>query len=166
MRAPRLDGSARGPRLGSVAACSAALALALAAGAAAQAPAPGDPFAAVASATGSEVQVPPRALAVIPERHTGRRLRMIDELARIEPQLDDLARGAGLTSARAIQLRTREANLPIFVAKTEATISAVLQLELGAPIEVRGVLLDRGGRYLFIASSVRPTARTTSRSAR
>ncbi|MGE3635702.1 MAG: hypothetical protein AB7P00_37705 [Sandaracinaceae bacterium] len=115
-----------------------------------------DPFADARALQGSEALVPPRALAVIPERHTGRRLRVIDELSRIEPQFDDLARGAGMSPARAIQLRTREANIPIFVEKTDATVSTVLQLELGARIEVRGVLLERGGRYLLVASSVRP----------
>lgn len=137
--------------------------LALVASEPANAQQPPDPFLAVSEARGSEVQVPPRALAVIPERHTGRMLRMTDQLSRIEPQFDDLARGAGLNASRAIQLRTREANIPIFVRKTDATVSTVLQLELGAQIEVRGVLIERGGRYMFIASSVRPSARRRGR---
>lgn len=140
-------------RASSIAVC----ALALLVSGVATAQQPDNPFDAVSNARGSEVLVPPRALAVIPERHTGRRLRMIDQLSRIEPQFDDLARGAGLTATRAIQLRTREANIPIFVRKTDATVSTVLQLDLGAQIEVRGVLIERGGRYMFVASSVRPT---------
>jgi len=135
----------------------AALALAVSAPAAAQRQP--DPFEVVRSAGGTAQRVPPRALAVIPERHTGRRLQMVDQLSRIEPQFDDLARGAGLNAQRAIQLRTREANIPIFVAKTDATVSTVLQLRLGAEIEVQGVLIERGGRYMFIASSVRPSGR-------
>ncbi|HJL18452.1 MAG TPA: hypothetical protein RMH99_22500 [Sandaracinaceae bacterium LLY-WYZ-13_1] len=118
----------------------------------------GDPFAPLTSTRGTPVMVPPRALAVIPERHTDRRLRMVDVLERIDPQFDDLARGAGLRPERAIQLRTREANLPIFVEKSEASVSTVLQLDLGARIEVRGVLIERGGRYLFLASDVRPSS--------
>lgn len=117
---------------------------------------PSDPFEAVRSSGGGGVLVPPRALAVIPERHTGRPLRMIDQLSRIDPQFDALAREAGLTPRRAIQLRTREANIPIFVRKTDASVSTVLQLDLGARIEVRGVLIERDGRYMLLASSVRP----------
>jgi hypothetical protein len=117
-----------------------------------------DPFAPLESTRGSPVLVPPRALAVIPERHTGRALRMIDTLERIVPQFDELARGAGLSPRRAIQLRTREANIPIFVAKTEASVSTLLQLDLGSRVEVRGVLIERDGRYLFLASEVRPSS--------
>jgi hypothetical protein len=117
-----------------------------------------DPFAALASLRGTPVLVPPRALAVIPERHTGRPLRVVDTLARVEPQFPEYARAAGLTPQRAIQLRTREANLSFFVQKTESTVSTVLQLELGASIEARGVLVERGGNYLFLASEVRSVA--------
>jgi hypothetical protein len=120
---------------------------------------PRDPFALLESTSGSAVLVPPRALAVIPERHTGRRLRMVDTLERIEPQFSALARSAGLTAERAIQLRTREANVPIFVAKSEASVSTLLQLDLGSRVEVRGVLVEREGRYLFLASHVRPSSR-------
>ncbi len=102
--------------------------------------------------------MPPRALAVIPERHTNRLLRLADHLERIEPQFDDLARGAGLNSRTSIQLITREAHLPIFVHKTDSTVSTVLQLQIGARIEVRGVLFERGSRYLFVASDVRTFA--------
>lgn len=115
----------------------------------------GDPFEPLRSVTGSAVSAPPRALAVIPERHTGRLIRVVDELAAVEPQFDDLAIGAGLNSRVAIQLRTREANIPIFVAKNDATISTVLALRLGAPVEVVGLLVERGGRYLMLASDVR-----------
>lgn len=107
---------------------------------------------------GTDVLVPPRALAVIPERNTGRRLRMVDTLDRIDPQFDDLARGAGLNSQTAIQLITREANVPIFVAKSDSTVSTMLQLEIGQPVEVVGVLFERGGRYLFVASEVRQSS--------
>ena len=120
---------------------------------------PEDPFAALRNPSGAPVLVPPRALAVIPERHTGRSIRVVDVLTGIDPQFDEAARSAGLTPQRAIQLRTREANVPIFVAKTETTISTVLQLELGSPIEVRGVLVERNGRYLLLASEVRTSAR-------
>lgn len=120
-----------------------------------------DPFEILRAASGSAVTVPPRALAVIPERHTGRLIRVVDELQRVEPQFDDLARGAGLTSLIAIQLRTREANIPIFVAKSDATISTVLQLRLGAPIEVTGLLVERGNRYLLLASEVRSATGTS-----
>lgn len=140
-------------------ATSAGLAIAAIAGAAWSAPAAraqsADPFEAVRAATGTPVPVPARALAVIPERHTGRPIRVVDDLVRVEPQFDDLARGAGLTSLVAIQLRTREANVPIFVAKNDATISTVLQLRLGAPVEVTGLLVERGNRYLLLASEVR-----------
>lgn len=126
-------------------------------GSSAEAQTASDPFEALAQAGANAVLVPPRALAVIPERHVGRGLRMVDVLLRIEPQFDDLARGAGLNPERAIQLRTREANIPIFVLKNDATVSTVLRLELGAPVEVRGMLIERGGRYLFLASEVRPS---------
>ena len=119
---------------------------------------PTDLFAAARAMSGTEVLVPPRALAVIPERNTGRRLRMIDTLDRIDPQFDDLARGAGLNSQTAIQLITREANVPIFVAKSDSTVSTMLQLEIGQPLEVVGVLFERGGRYLFVASEVRQSS--------
>ncbi|MBX3271592.1 MAG: hypothetical protein KF729_15105 [Sandaracinaceae bacterium] len=121
-------------------------------------PAPSDLFEAADRLRGAAVSVPPRALAVIPERHVDRLIRVTDDLARIEPQFDDLARGAGLTSRTSIQLVTREANLPIFVRKTDATVSTVLQLEVGQRIEVRGVLFERGSRYLFVASDVRTFA--------
>lgn len=117
-----------------------------------------DLFEAAGRFRGAAVSVPPRALAVIPERHVDRLIRVTDDLARIEPQFDDLARGAGLTSQTSIQLVTREANLPIFVRKTDATVSTVLQLEIGQRIEVRGVLFERGSRYLFVASDVRTFA--------
>ncbi len=116
---------------------------------------PPDPFERLSRLSGTPTQVPARALAVIPERHVDRPLRIVDTLAGVEPQFDDLARGAGLSPERAIQLRTLEANIPIFVAKNEATISTVLQIELGARVEVQGVLVERGGRYLFLASTVR-----------
>lgn len=131
--------------------CLAALALPPTSGA--QAP---DPFERLGQLSGTPTQVPARALAVIPERHVDRPLRIVDTLDGVEPQFDDLARGAGLSPQRAIQLRTREANIPIFVAKNEATISTVLQIEIGARVEVQGVLVERGGRYLFLASTVRP----------
>lgn len=121
-----------------------------------------DPFELLRTQGGAPVTVPPRALAVIPERHTGRLLRVTDELDRIVPQFDDLARGAGLSSLVAIQLRTREANIPIFVAKTDAAISTVLAIRLGAPIEFTGLLVERGNRYLFLASEVRPAAASAS----
>lgn len=117
---------------------------------------PADPFERLRGLTGTPTLVPARALAVIPERNTERPLRIVDTLAGIDPQFDEVARGAGLSPQRAIQIRTREANIPIFVAKNEATISTVLQIELGARIEVLGVLVERGDRYLFLASAVRP----------
>jgi len=117
-----------------------------------------DLFAAARRLRGTAVSVPPRALAVIPERHTNRLIRLADHLERIEPQFDDLARGAGLNSRTSIQLITRAAHLPIFVRKTDSSVSTVLQLEIGARIEVRGVLFERGSRYLFVASDVRPFA--------
>ncbi|UJR80343.1 hypothetical protein [Sandaracinus amylolyticus] len=122
-----------------------------------------DPFGILRETSGAPVPVPPRALAVIPERHTGRAIRLVDELERIEPQFDDLAVGAGLSSRIAIQLRTREANVPIFVAKSDASIATVLALRLGAPIEVTGVVVERGGRYLMLASDVRSAATGSAR---
>ena len=124
----------------------------------AQQPSQGDLFAAALQQQGAQVLVPPRALAVIPERNTGRRLRVIDTLDRIDPQFDDIARGAGLNPRTAIQFITREANLPIFVAKSDSTVSTMLQLEIGQTIEVVGVLFERGGRYLFVASEVRESS--------
>lgn len=99
--------------------------------------------------------VPPRALAVIPERNTGRRVRVTDVLTAIDPQFDDIARGMGLTGQRAIQLRTREANLPIFVAKNQSTIATLLQMPMGATIEVQGAVIERSGYFVLLASSVR-----------
>jgi hypothetical protein len=121
-------------------------------------PAGEDPFAILQRAPGEAALTPPRALAVIPERHTGRPIRINDVLVAIDPQFTDLARGAGLTGRRAIQLRTRETHVPIFVAKTPTTISTLLQIQLGTAVEVRGVLIERGGSYLFLASEVRATA--------
>jgi hypothetical protein len=117
-----------------------------------------DPFETLRSLMNAPVGVPPRALAVIPERHTERLIRFVDELAAIEPQFDDFARGVGLNGSVAIQLRTRETSVPIFVAKTDATISTVLQLRLGAPVEVTGLLIERGNRYLVLASEIRSAA--------
>lgn len=119
---------------------------------------PADPFAALSTLRGTPALVPARALAVIPERHTNRPVRVVDTLERIDPQFPEFAREAGLTPQRAIQLHTRETNVPMFVAKTEATVSTVLQLELGSSIEARGVLVERGGHYLFLASEVRSAA--------
>lgn len=116
-----------------------------------------DPFDVLRSRGGEPAAVPPRALAVIPERHTGRMIRVVDVLTRIEPQFDDLARGFGLTGRSSIQFRTREANVPIFVAKTPATIATLLQIEVGATITIDGILVERGGRYLLLASDVRLT---------
>jgi len=118
-----------------------------------------DPFAVLSArqnANAAPVPVPPRALAVIPERHTGRLIKMVDVLVAIDPQLDDVATGAGLDGGRAIQLRTREARVPIFVQKNDASIATLLQLPIGSRVEVRGVLISRGSRYLFLASEVRP----------
>jgi hypothetical protein len=117
-----------------------------------------DPFAVVRSHTGAPVSVPPRALALIPERHVGRVVRVVDELERVDPQIDELARALGLTSANAIQLRTREAGMPVFVVKTDATITTVLSLRLGAPIELTGMLLERDRRYCLLATDVRPAS--------
>lgn len=139
--------------------CAITLALGAAAIRAQDAPPPppgDDPFAALRASTGDAALTPARALAVIPERHVGRRLRVQDVLLAIDPQFDDLSRGAGLDGRRAIQLRTREANLPIFVAKNQTSIATVLQLEIGGRIEVEGMLVERGSRYLFLASVVRP----------
>ncbi len=114
-----------------------------------------DPFAVLRSMHGAApVAVPPRALAVIPERHAGRLLMVEDYLMRIEPQFDDLARGVGLDSRRAIQFRTRDANIPFFVAKTPSTITVMLQVDINARLEITGALVERGGRYLFLASDV------------
>ena len=116
-----------------------------------------DPFAVLsARQNANAAPVPPRALAVIPERHTGRLIRMVDVLVAIDPQFDDVATGAGLDGGRAIQLRTREARVPIFVQKNDASIATLLQLPIGSRVEVRGVLVSRGSRYLFLASEVRP----------
>jgi hypothetical protein len=115
-----------------------------------------DPFAVLRNVGGTAVATPPRALAVIPERHTGRLLKLTDVLAAVDPQFGDVARGAGLDGRRAIQLRTRDANMPVYVAKSESTIATVLQLEIGARIEIEGVLIERGGYYLLLARSVRP----------
>ena len=125
-----------------------------------------DPFVSLVAgvdSAGAPAVVPPRAFAVIPERNTGRRVRVTDVLTAIDPQFDDIARGMGLTGQRAIQLRTREANMPIFVAKTQSTIATLLQVPMGATIEVQGVVVERGGHYVLLASSVR---QTTTRPAR
>lgn len=121
---------------------------------------PVDPFAVLRQPRPAQAApVPPRALAVIPERHTGRLIRVVDELIALEPQFDDLATGAGLDGRRAIQLRTREARIPIFVAKSDASIATLLEIPIGALIEVEGILVERGSRYLLIASSVRARPR-------
>jgi hypothetical protein len=108
---------------------------------------------------GQPALVPPRALAVIPERHTGRMLRMVDVLVAIDPEFGDAARTAGLGAEGAIQLRTREARVPIFVEKSESTIATLLQLPIGARVEVTGVLVERSNQYLFLAAGVRPATR-------
>jgi len=119
-----------------------------------------DPFAILEGRSeGQPVRVPPRALAVIPERHTARLIRVVDVLVAIDPQFDDLATGAGLDGRRAIQLRTREARVPIFVEKNDGTISTLLSMPIGTPVEVEGVLVARGSRYLFLAARVRPSSR-------
>lgn len=125
-----------------------------------------DPFAALLVGVGvadPAAMVPPRALAVIPERNTGRRVRITDVLTAIDPQFDDIARGMGLTGQRAIQLRTREASLPIFVAKTQSTIATLLQVPLGATIEVQGVVIERSGHFVLLASSVRQASTRPAR---
>jgi len=109
------------------------------------------------------VRVPPRALAVIPERHTGRLLVVVDELDAFEPQFDDLARGLGLTGESAIQLRTAEARIPVFVPKTEGNISTLLQVPIGTSLAMTGLLIPRAGRYILLASDVRPISRRRSR---
>lgn len=118
-----------------------------------------DPFLPMRQARGEIALVPPRALAVIPERHVGRRIRMTDVLTAIEPQFDDFSRNAGLSTRISIQIRTREAKIPIFVSKNEATIATVLQLSAGATVELVGILIERGGRYLFLASDIRSSPR-------
>lgn len=131
--------------------------VALPSGTVAQDPPPAqadDPFAVLRTLTGTPVAVPPRALAVIPERHAGRILTVDDYLIRIEPQFDDLARGLGLDSRRAIQFRTRDANIPFFVAKNPNTITVMLQVEINARLSITGALVERGSRYLFLASDV------------
>ncbi len=128
-----------------------------------------DPFVSLLAGidvAGSPAAVPPRALAVIPERNTGRRIRVADVLTAIEPQFDDIARGMGLTGQRAIQLRTREANMPIFVAKTQTTIATLLQVPMGATIEVQGVVIERSGHFVLLASSVRQASAAAPRPAR
>ncbi len=119
-----------------------------------------DPFAVLSAHRGEASPVPPRALAVIPERHTDRLLRFVDILVAIDPQLDDLATGAGLDGRHAVQLRTQEARVPVFVRKDEASIATLLQLPMGSRIQVTGVLVPRGSRYLFLASEVRPAPAT------
>lgn len=156
----------RGPRGAAIASIFVATLVGAAAAAQPAGAQASDPFEILRTTSGTAVTVPPRALAVIPERHTSRLIRVVDELVRIEPQFDDLARGVGLTSLIAIQLRTRETNIPIFVAKSDATISTVLQLRLGTPIEVTGLLVERGNRYLMLASEVRSAAGSTSTRAR
>jgi hypothetical protein len=124
-----------------------------------------DPFGVLGAHRGSASPVPPRALAVIPERHTDRLLRFVDVLVAIDPQFDDLATGAGLDGRRAIQIRTQEARVPIFVRKDEPSVATLLQVPIGARVQVTGVLVPRGSRYLFLASEVRP-APTRSASGR
>ncbi len=118
-----------------------------------------DPFAPLSAMRGEAAPVPPRALAVIPERHTGRLVRVVDALVAIDPQFGDIARGAGLSGRVAIQFRTREAHVPMFVPKTDTMISTMLQIPIGATIEVEGLLIDRDGSFFFLASQVRASAR-------
>lgn len=120
-----------------------------------------DPFDVLRSLGSAPAAVPARAIATIPERHVGRLVRVTDELELIRPP-DELARAVGLNSAVAIQIRTRDLGVPVFVQKTDATITTVLGLRLGAPIELTGVLVERGPRYLFLASDVRPSATAAS----
>lgn len=125
-----------------------------------------DPFAVLERARGAAVAVPPRAVAVIPERHAGRLIRFVDVLASIDPQFDADAVAAGLSSTNSIQFRAREAGVPIFVRKTDGNISTALQLRLGDQIEVTGILVQRNGRVMLIAADVRAQgdgARTTRR---
>jgi hypothetical protein len=127
----------------------------------------GDPFGVLRRHTSSTAAaVPPRAIAVIPERHTGRLLRIVDVLVAIDPQFDAAASEAGFAIANAIQLRTREARVPIYVPKTDATIATLLQLPIGSRVEVRGVLVSRGTSFLFVASEIRPAPRASEPAAR
>jgi hypothetical protein len=144
----------------------AAIAIAVASAAAAQESAGVDPFTVLAAHRGAASPVPPRALAVIPERHTDRLIRFVDVLVAIDPQFDDLATGAGLDGRRAVQLRTQEARVPIFVRKDEPTVATLLQVPIGARIQLTGVLVPRGSRYLFLAAEVRPAVARPVTSAR
>jgi hypothetical protein len=126
-----------------------------------------DPFGVLRRhAASSAASVPPRAIAVIPERHTGRLLRVVDVLVAIDPQFDAAATEAGFAVANAIQVRTREARVPIYVPKSDATIATLLQLPIGSRVEVRGVLVPRGASFLFVASEIRPAPRSTEASPR
>jgi hypothetical protein len=121
-----------------------------------------DPFGVLRRhASSSAAAVPPRAIAVIPERHTGRLLRVVDVLVAIDPQFDAAATEAGFSISNAIQVRTREARVPIYVPKTDATIATLLQLPIGSRVEVRGVLVSRGTSFLFVASEIRPAPRAS-----
>ncbi|MCS6799195.1 MAG: hypothetical protein NZ898_11830 [Myxococcota bacterium] len=123
----------------------------------------GDPFAPLrAVRPGDVVRVPPRALALIPERHVGRMVRFVDELVAIEPVFDEVATAAGLDVRRAVQLRTREARIPIFVAKTEAVIATLLDARMGASLEIEGLLVERTGRFHLLAATVRTRASTAT----
>lgn len=138
--------------------CAAASVLLVAGAALAQS---SDPFEALRQTSGAPGAVPARAIATIPERHVGRLVRVTDELAHIEPP-DELARAVGFTSQLAIQIRTRDLGVPVLVQKTDAAITTVLGLRLGAPIQLTGVLVERGPRYLFLASDVRPATATAA----
>ena len=157
-RAIRFAGKAGGSTL-----LAAAMAIAAASVTAQEVPSPDvgmiDPFLVLRQRHGeTSAPTPPRALAVIPERHLGRMIRMQDVLVAIDPQFDELATGVGLDARGAIQVRTREARVPIFVPKTEGNISTLLQVPIGARIEVQGLLVRRGSKYLFLAEQVRPVA--------
>lgn len=138
--------------------CAAASVLLVAGAAIAQS---SEPFEALRQTSGAPAAVPARAIATIPERHVGRLVRVTDELTSLEPP-DELARAVGFTSQLAIQIHTRDLGVPVLVQKNDATITTALALRLGAPVQLTGVLVERGPRYLFLASDVRPATASTS----
>ncbi len=123
----------------------------------AQQPAP-DPFAPLRALRGEPTLAPARALAVIPERHTGRLLRFADVLTEITPEFEPLAHRAGFDARNCIQIRTRDSGLTVFVMKSQTNVNTLLQLALGSRIEVDGVLVEYDGAFVFVANAVRSSA--------
>ncbi len=111
----------------------------------------GGPWSRLAATAGeAPLVIPPRALSVIPERHLGRRLRIRDQLDRVEPVFPDHT-PSEITGDEAILVFLRRSRVPVFVRKTESSIATLLQVPTGASVIVEGLLVREGPRYLILS---------------